>query len=110
VAHSKTQFDANQITQYANKHTDLVTDIQGQLRILHQNVQTTLSGANSDMTVALEQVYTAWQSNVQKVVLDNLNLMADAMKAEANNQEMQDSDNTRAINQTLSPVGSFLGG
>jgi hypothetical protein len=105
-----TQFEKNQIDQVANKHTQMSQDITAGLGTLHGEIQATMSGASSDMTKALEQVYTNWKNNVQKVVLDNLNLMAETMHKEANNQEQQDTDNTRAINNTVSAVGSFLGG
>ena len=110
MAHSNTQFDQAQIQGVARQHTDMAQDISQQLETLHGEVQATMAGASSSMTQALEQVYTSWKNNVKKVVLDNMGLMAEAMIAEANNQDMADSDNTRAIMNTTSPVGSFLGG
>ncbi|GAA5151899.1 MULTISPECIES: hypothetical protein [Amycolatopsis] len=110
MSHSNTAFDKAQIDAQAQRHVDMAQDIAQQLENLHVEVQNTLQGSSSQMTKALEQVYTSWKENVKKVVLDNMNLMAEAMKAEANNQEMQDTDNTRAIMNTVSPVGSFLGG
>lgn len=110
MAHSNTQFDRAQIEQQAQRHDQMVQDVQSQLRQLGSEIEATLSGASSNMTSALHTVYQDWSANVNKVVLDNVGHMAMAMRAEANNQDMGDQDNTRQIMNTVSPVHSYLGG
>ncbi|MET0190787.1 MAG: hypothetical protein ABW212_17430 [Pseudonocardia sediminis] len=110
MADSNTQFNQARIEGVAKQHDTMASEVQSQLKALQGQIQATMAGADSEMTQALTHVYEQWSGNVQKAVLDNVGVMAAAMRAEANNQEAADSDNTRQIMSTVSPVGSFLGG
>ena len=109
MPHSNTQFDQGQIEQMAQQHEALASDVQRGLQLLGGEIDATLAGASNDMTVALQNVYREWSEGVNKAVLEGVGLMAQAMRAEAGNQETSDQDNTRQIMNTSSPVQSYLG-
>ena len=108
MAHSNTQFDKAQIDSTANRHTALADDVRQQLEALGGEIATTASASSSKMTAALMSVYETWKGQVNRTVLSNMTLMSDSMKAEANNQEIQDTENVSTMRQT--EVGSYLGG
>ncbi|HET6502596.1 MAG TPA: hypothetical protein VFG87_17715 [Amycolatopsis sp.] len=91
----------------ANNHRETASNIQRQAQQALSSAEATHGLSSSSMTGAAQEVINDWNSVIGKTV-QHLNQMADDLQTTANQLNQGDTDNTQAVRQTASSLGSFL--
>jgi hypothetical protein len=99
----------SQIDIQAQKHRDTASSVESNLNQLLTDVDTVLANSKSNATKALKSVCEEWVGSMKNNAISHLNLMAENIAREANNQEGTDLEATNVILATPMETGAFLG-
>jgi len=107
AGNGNTKFEVSALVAAANNHRETASNIQRQAQQALSSAEATHGLSSSSMTGAAQEVINDWNSVIGKTV-QHLNQMADDLQTTANQLNQGDTDNTQAVRQTASSLGSFL--